>query len=44
VKALQAQEPQQVLRELYAGVKTFTVGAAQNDDVTALVVRYEGPK
>ncbi len=34
--------PQAMLRELYASVKAFTVGAAQNDDVTALVVRYEG--
>jgi serine phosphatase RsbU (regulator of sigma subunit)/pSer/pThr/pTyr-binding forkhead associated (FHA) protein len=42
VTALKEQGPQQVLRELYASVKTFTVGAAQNDDVTALVVRYEG--
>jgi serine phosphatase RsbU (regulator of sigma subunit) len=33
-----------MLQELYASVKAFTVGAAQNDDVTALVVRYEGSK
>ena len=34
--------PKSLLRELYAGVKAFTVGAPQNDDVTALIVRYEG--
>jgi len=33
--------PKAMLQELYASVKAFTVGAAQNDDVTALVVRYE---
>jgi sigma-B regulation protein RsbU (phosphoserine phosphatase) len=34
--------PKALLQGLYADVKAFTVGAAQNDDVTALVVRYEG--
>jgi sigma-B regulation protein RsbU (phosphoserine phosphatase) len=35
-------EPQQILKELFAGVRAFAVGAAQNDDVTALVVKYDG--
>jgi sigma-B regulation protein RsbU (phosphoserine phosphatase) len=36
-------EPARLLDALLAAVKTFTTGAAQNDDVTALTVRYRGP-
>ncbi len=31
-----------VLDDLIAAVKAFATGAAQNDDVTALVIRYQG--
>jgi sigma-B regulation protein RsbU (phosphoserine phosphatase) len=36
-------EPQRLIEMLVAAVKTFTIGAVQNDDVTALAVRYRGP-
>ena len=34
-------EPQ--LKHVFGGVSTFTAGAAQNDDVTAMVVGYRSP-
>jgi serine phosphatase RsbU (regulator of sigma subunit) len=34
--------PQYVLDALLAAVRTFTGAAAQNDDVTAMVVRFTG--
>ena len=34
--------PQEMLEELLEAVRDFTTGAVQNDDVTALVVRYAG--
>jgi phosphoserine phosphatase RsbU/P len=34
--------PQEVLEDLLEAVRDFTTGAVQNDDVTALVVRYAG--
>lgn len=37
-------EPQEVLKGLLASVRAFSAGAVQNDDVTALVVKYEGKK
>jgi phosphoserine phosphatase RsbU/P len=37
-------EPPVLLESLLAAVRTFTKGAPQGDDVTALVVRYRGPK
>ena len=33
--------PQEVLERLLSAVRAFTAGAAQHDDVTALVLRYE---
>lgn len=44
VTAHRQGEPQQMLHELFASVKAFAAGAAQSDDVTALIVRYEGAK
>ena len=35
--------PQEVLDTVLATVRTFAGGAAQNDDMTALVIRYTGP-
>ena len=32
------------LEHLFSSVKTFTAGAAQNDDVTVLVVGYRGSR
>jgi sigma-B regulation protein RsbU (phosphoserine phosphatase) len=32
-----------LLQELLSVLRTFTHGAAQNDDITAMVVRYTGP-
>ena len=29
---------------IFASVRVFSVGAVQSDDVTALVVRYDGPQ
>jgi sigma-B regulation protein RsbU (phosphoserine phosphatase) len=40
--AHRAEEPPRILDALLAGVKQFTAGAVQSDDVTALVVRYTG--
>jgi sigma-B regulation protein RsbU (phosphoserine phosphatase) len=34
--------PEQLLERVLSTVKTFAAGAAQNDDVTALVLRYNG--
>lgn len=44
MKAHARDDPQHLVAELFASVRGFTVGAAQNDDVTALVVRYDGIK
>ena len=37
-----AVEPQQMLEELFADVRKFATGAAQSDDITAMVLRYRG--
>jgi sigma-B regulation protein RsbU (phosphoserine phosphatase) len=37
-----AHDAQAQLEHLFSSVKTFTAGAAQNDDVTVLVVSYRG--
>ena len=39
-----ASRPTVVLDKLIDAVKTFAHGAEQYDDVTALVVKYTGPK
>ena len=36
------QDPKRVLEELMQDVKTFTGDALQSDDVTMMVVRFEG--
>ena len=33
-------EPQQLLEALFADVREFARGAAQSDDITAMVLRY----
>jgi hypothetical protein len=33
---------QELATEIWEGVKTFTAGAPQSDDVTVLVVQYKG--
>ncbi len=35
-------EPRQLLEALFADVRVFTRGAAQSDDITAMVLRYGG--
>jgi serine phosphatase RsbU (regulator of sigma subunit)/pSer/pThr/pTyr-binding forkhead associated (FHA) protein len=35
-------EPRQLLQALFADVRDFTRGAAQSDDITAMVLRYGG--
>jgi serine phosphatase RsbU (regulator of sigma subunit) len=35
-------EPQQLLEALFADVREFAHGAAQSDDITAMVLRYRG--
>jgi phosphoserine phosphatase RsbU/P len=37
-----AVEPQQMLDALFADVRDFAHGAAQSDDITAMVLRYRG--
>jgi sigma-B regulation protein RsbU (phosphoserine phosphatase) len=37
-----ALEPRQVLEALFADVRVFARGAAQSDDITAMVLRYGG--
>ena len=37
------RDAQTQLEHLFSSVKTFTAGAAQNDDITVLVVSYRGP-
>ena len=37
-----AMEPRELLEALFADVREFTRGAAQSDDITAMVLRYGG--
>jgi serine phosphatase RsbU (regulator of sigma subunit) len=37
-----AVQPPEMLQAIFADVRSFTRGAAQNDDITALVLRYGG--
>jgi len=41
--AHRGQAPQEVLDALLADVHAFCAGVAQSDDVTAVLVRYNGP-
>jgi sigma-B regulation protein RsbU (phosphoserine phosphatase) len=41
--AHRGETPQQVLNALLADVHTFCAGEAQTDDITAVLVRYNGP-
>ena len=42
VEANRQKLPQDVLDAIFASVREFTTGAVQSDDVTALVLRYDG--
>jgi phosphoserine phosphatase RsbU/P len=42
VEANQSKSPQELLDAIFDSVREFTKGAVQSDDVTALVLRYEG--
>jgi serine phosphatase RsbU (regulator of sigma subunit) len=42
VQSHAALEPQTMLEALFADVRQFAVGAAQSDDITAMVLRYRG--
>jgi serine phosphatase RsbU (regulator of sigma subunit) len=44
MKAHHGQSAPVILEKLIEAVKTFAHGAEQYDDVTALVVKYTGPK
>jgi len=44
LQANPAGDPSGLLHDLFERVREFTAGAPQSDDVTALVVRYEGKK
>jgi len=44
VRAHYDHEPTVLLEALLSSVRTFATGAPQSDDVTALVVRYRGPR
>ena len=35
-------EPRELLEALFADVRDFTRGAAQSDDITAMVLRFGG--
>jgi sigma-B regulation protein RsbU (phosphoserine phosphatase) len=40
VQRNQSLEPQKLLESIFADVRAFARGAAQNDDITAMVLRY----
>jgi sigma-B regulation protein RsbU (phosphoserine phosphatase) len=42
VERSSALDPQQLLESLFSDVRAFTKGAAQSDDITAMVLRYGG--
>ena len=42
IEGSSGRDAQSKLEHLFSSVKTFTAGAAQNDDVTVLVVSYRG--
>ena len=42
VQAHVASDPPEMLQGIFMDVRAFTKGAAQNDDITALVLRYSG--
>jgi phosphoserine phosphatase RsbU/P len=42
VSAYLSDHPDEMLERVLDAVREFTTGAVQNDDVTALVVRYTG--
>jgi sigma-B regulation protein RsbU (phosphoserine phosphatase) len=42
VQANREQSPPELLDSIFASVREFTAGAVQSDDVTALVLRYDG--
>ena len=42
MRSRHGQDPKRVLEELIQEVKTFTGDALQSDDVTMMVVRFEG--
>ena len=42
VQANREKSPPEVLDSIFASVREFTAGAVQSDDVTALVLRYDG--
>jgi phosphoserine phosphatase RsbU/P len=44
LQARHGQKPDAVLEHLLAVVKQFSQGAAQADDITALILRYRGPR
>ena len=43
IEGASGRDAQTQLEHLFSSVKAFTAGAAQNDDVTILVVSYRGP-
>ena len=43
VDANRQRSTREVLDAIFASVREFSVGAVQSDDVTALVLRYDGP-
>jgi phosphoserine phosphatase RsbU/P len=42
LESFQGQTVEQLAEIIREGVKTFTEGAAQSDDITILVVQYKG--
>ncbi len=42
VEQHKSMEPRDLLEALFADVRDFTRGAAQSDDITAMVLRYGG--
>jgi sigma-B regulation protein RsbU (phosphoserine phosphatase) len=42
VEAAKGKSPQELLDRIFASVREFSTGAVQSDDVTALVLRYDG--
>jgi sigma-B regulation protein RsbU (phosphoserine phosphatase) len=44
VEANRGKSTSDLLEAIFASVREFSVGAVQSDDVTALVLRYDGPR
>jgi sigma-B regulation protein RsbU (phosphoserine phosphatase) len=42
LEGVRASSVEEIVREVFAEVRTFSAGAPQHDDITAMALRYEG--